>query len=932
MSPTANRDRRVPWCFLLAWAGASLPSQGVAQEAGAVVDIASGWRSTSTSLVAELGGTSVDDLLWDEVNLTDPWSEQLAAGYDGAVWYRRTLDFVALPLSPLALLVGPSRHGSYQLFVDGVEVAKAGSSSRRLPFPQQRLIPIPEAAVQDGRVQLAIRFHRVGWLSEAAGSTAGPFQGRALLGPSEELSSRLELATLQAREEDLVPFMLGLLFASIGVFHLLLFWRRPSDLAYLWFGLGGLSFGANALLLTRWLSEPIDYFTVTHRLTEISVHCALVALLLSLWTTLDRPVERWLRRYLISHGFLVIFLMVAPFHWVWITDPVRVAWMIPGLLAAPAVLVVAMRRGHSEAGLLLAGAAGLVIAELGELARLYGAPLPDWLPVAGISAVLLAMALALAGRFSRVHAQLVLSRRDLEHRLEQRTRALTDLSHAEERERRAHREMLAKVSHELRTPLNSVIGFANVLLRTGRRMNERDRGFLDRIGANGKRLLELVDNILDLSRIEADQMEEAHREATHVDKVVRAAVNNLESAAHAKSLYLHVSLTSRLNALRVDAQRLEHILHNLITNAIHFTTHGGVVVRIEARGGNPLAIVVEDTGVGISADQLDRISVLFQQGNSALSPQDAGKWLGLTIARSLCQMTDCELSVASEPGVGSQFRITLPFAPVRLPADAPAPSETSVVEGDEDGRLVLIIDDEPDARLLLEEHVLSFGMRPISATNGLEGLQLARELMPDLVTLDLKMPGMDGWSVLREFKADPKLRNVPVVVVSVIADEARGTFLGHMDLVGKPVDRDALEEAVRRNLRSGTSRALVVDDDPDARLLLTTLLEGSVEEVRTAEDGVQALALLEDFEPGVILLDLVMPRMDGITFLRALRADPRYSRTPVLVVTSKELTTAETVVLDRTTSGVVTKKRGADVRGSLRDRLAVFLDAGASSN
>ena len=572
-----------------------------------------------------------------------------------------------------------------------------------------------------------------------------------------------------------------------------------------------------------------------------------------------------------------------------------------------------------------------MVAGLGKLARLYGAPLPGWLPVAGFSAVLLAMALSLRRRFSRVHAQLVVLRCDLEHRLEQRTQVLTDLSRAGERAHRANSEFLANMSHELRTPLNSVIGFSNVLLRQGRGLSERDRDFLDRIRANGKRILEYFDDLLDLSRIKAGQME-VQRKAVHVDAVARAAAKRLESAAHAKALYLDVSVPSRLNAVRGDAQRLEHVLHNLIGNAIQFTTHGGVIVRVEALGGRPLAVLVEDTGVGIPADQLDRILELFQRGKRALSHRDTGSWLGLTVARSLCQMMGCKLSATSEPGVGSQFRVTLPFAPVRPRADDPAPDDTSAVQDSEKGQLVLIIDDEPDARLLLEEHVRSFGMRPVSAATGPEGLRLARELMPDLVTLDLKMPGMDGWATLRAFKADPKLRNVPVVVVSVIAAEARGTFLGQVDLVGKPVDRDALEEAVRRNLRGGASRALVVDDDPDSRLLLTTLLEGAVEEVRTAEDGVQALAVLDDFEPGVILLDLVMPRMDGMTFLKVLRAIPRHSRTPVLVVTSKELTTAETAVLDRTTWGMVRKAPSDEMYGSLRDRLADFLDVSGSRN
>ena len=586
--------------------------------------------------------TSVDDSSWEEVRLTAPWSEQLAPGYDGAVWYRRTLEFPSPPPSPLALLLGPSQHGTYQMWVDGVRVAEIGSLARLLSLPQHRLIRIPDAAVQDGRLQLAIRFHRVGWLSEAVGSTAGPFQGTALLGPRAELDRQLELARLQARAEDLVPFMLGLLFAGIGVFHLLLFWRRSSERAYLWFGLGGMGLGAHTLLLTHWVTEPIDHLALTHRLTEISGHGALVALLLFLWTTLDRPVERWLRLYLISHGVLVLFLMVAPFHWVWVTDPVRVAWMVTALLAAPAVLVAGMRQGHREARPLLAGTAVLVVAELGELARLYGAPLPDWLPVAGFSAVLLAMALALAGRFSRVHAQLVMLRRDLEHRLDQRAHVLADLTRAWERAHRANHEFLANMSHELRTPLNSVIGFANVLLRRSPGLDERDRDFLVRIRDSGKHILEVVDDVLDLSRIEAGQME-VQREDTHVEAVARTAAERLESAAHAKALYLDVSVPSRLNAVRVDAQRLEQVLHNLIGNAIHFTTHGGVIVRVEAEGGRPLAVVVEDTGIGISADQLDRIFEPFQQGDSGLSHRDAGTGLGLAIARSLSQMMGCEL-------------------------------------------------------------------------------------------------------------------------------------------------------------------------------------------------------------------------------------------------------------------------------------------------
>ena len=632
---------------------------------------------------------------------------------------------------------------------------------------------------------------------------------------------------------------------------------------------------------------------------------------------------------------LVLFVSLAPFRWVYATDPVRTLWMLPALIAAPVVLLAAARAGHRQARLLLAGVAILILAELGELARAYGAPFPGWLPVASFAVVLMSMALALAERFSHESGQMEVVRRDLERRLDQRTRALADVSRAAERSHRMQSEFLANMSHDLRTPLNSVIGFANVLLRQGTGLGERERGFLERIRASGEHLLDVVEDVLDLSRIESGRIQ-VRLEDTDVGDVTRAAAGALETAALTKALYLYVHVPTILRALPLDPERFGQVIENLIGNAIKFTEHGGVTVRVESESGRPRTVIVEDTGIGIPAHQIERIFEPFQQGDGGGTRHVQGSGLGLTIARTLCRMMGCELSVNSEPGIGSQFRVTLPATPARPRSAVLDATIAPALEEEEEGQLVLIIDDEPDARLLLEEHVRSFGMRAVSAESGLEGLRLARELKPDLVTLDLKMPGMDGWSTLRAFKADPGLRHIPVVVVSVIASEARGTFLGRMDLVGKPVDRNAIEAAVRHNLRGGSARALVVDDDPDARLLLTTLLETAVEEVRAAEDGVQALELLQHYDPSIILLDLVMPRMDGMTFLRKLREDPRHAHVPVLVVTSKELTEAETAVLEHVTAGVVRKGAppgpGEGDDGSIRRRLAVFLETTGHAN
>ena len=925
-APVLTPVRRAAGGAALVLLALSAPVPAAAQDPAAVTDVGAGWRMSRAPLTAQLGGVSLDDSGWDEVRLTAPWPEQFAPGYDGALWYRKAIR-IPPGVGPVALLLGPSRYGAVQVWIDGEKTAEIGSLTRLLPYPQERLISIPAGPAADGRVEMAIRFHRVGWMSEAAGPTAGPFEGTALLGPAPALAVRAQIGRLQSRQRDFWSLVMGIACAGIGAFQLLLFARRRSARAYLWLGAGALALAAHALLIAPSVAQPIDHLALTHRLSAIAGHGAALALILFIWGVLDRPIDRWLRLYLLSHLLLAAFLAVAPFRWVWTTDPIRLLWMLPAAIGGPAAIVAALRRGQPEARALLLAAGFALLGGLAEVGAGQGWAFPAWLPLVGFAGFLSAAAFALTERFSRSHMEVALARRDLEHRLDQRTRALGDAARAGDRAHRAKSEFLSSMSHELRTPLNTVIGFANVLLRETSALDGRERHFLERIRIAGEELLGVVDDVLDYARIESGQMDVRLAPAP-IGEIVRTAVQSLDAAAHHKALDLNVRIPGGLDPVRVDPTRLEQVLRQLVENAIKFTKHGGVTVAVEADGARPLALTVEDTGIGIPREQIERVFEPFQQGDTGLGRSYAGTGLGLSIARSLAQLMGCDLTVKSQPGVGSIFRLSLPIGPRR----ASGVSEAIAQASGEDGKLVLIIDDEADARLLLAEHVRSYGMRAVSAAGGLEGLRLARELHPDLVTLDLKMPGMDGWATLRAFKADPSLRGVPVVVVSVIAAEARGTFLGQLDLVGKPVDRDALEEAVRRNLRGRPSRALVVDDDADQRLLLTSLLERSVEEVRTAVDGVQALATLDHYEPGVILLDLVMPRMDGMTFLKALREHPRHAETPVLVVTSKELTEAETAVLDRATAGVVRKGPRGEPTTDLRARLASLLGANRSWN
>ena len=347
------------------------------------------------------------------------------------------------------------------------------------------------------------------------------------------------------------PCLLGLLSLGVGLHHLFLSWLRPTERAYLSFGFGAMAFGTHTLFLTPWLTGPIDNLAVSHRLAAIAGHAALVALLLLVWRSLDRPVQRPLRLYLASHGFLVLFLLVAPFRWVFAIDPARLGSMVPGLAAAPLVLVAADRRATSRLVFSSWQWASSCSPDWGGLARANGAPLPSWLPAAGFAGSLLTVQLALAGRFSRAHAELQLRHRDLERRLDQRTRALMHVTRATERTQRAQGEFLTNMSHELRTPLNSVIGFANVLLRQAHGFDERQRDFLQRIRAAGNQLLELVNDVLDLARLEAGRLE-IRLVDTEVGEVARKAARDLEEAAHAKALYLDVRAPPQLRPVRVD--------------------------------------------------------------------------------------------------------------------------------------------------------------------------------------------------------------------------------------------------------------------------------------------------------------------------------------------------------------------------------------------
>ena len=487
---------------------------------------------------------------------------------------------------------------------------------------------------------------------------------------------------------------------------------------------------------------------------------------------------------------------------------------------------------------------------------------------------------------------------------------------------RAKSQFLANMSHELRTPLNSIIGFANILLKNKEGgLNASQLTFLDRIQANGKHLLGLINEILDLSKIEARKVE-LQLSSVALDVLVRETLAQQEALVRDKPVELLTDLPGQIAPFVTDADRLKQIIINLVSNALKFTERGSVTVRVVADPAShiPSRVEVRDTGIGIPGEKLGLIFEAFQQAEAGTARKYGGTGLGLSISQALCQLMGYRIEVTSEVGHGSTFSVVLapgvggitaglaPAVVRTVPAPAPSRAAPAIPRtADLAGKLVLIIDDELDSRTLLTHLIEEFGCQVIAAASGEQGLRMAREFQPDIITVDLLMPRLDGWDVMRAMKADPLLRDIPVVVVSVIASENRGRIFGAVDVLQKPVVREDVLAVLERNLPPGKPSVLVIDDEADARQIMRAHLEEIAGEIREAQNGREALVLLEQHLPDVVLLDLLMPLMDGVSFLNLLRSDKRYRNLPVVVVTAKHLTAAETEQLRQQSQEVLAK-------------------------
>jgi CheY-like chemotaxis protein/anti-sigma regulatory factor (Ser/Thr protein kinase) len=377
-----------------------------------------------------------------------------------------------------------------------------------------------------------------------------------------------------------------------------------------------------------------------------------------------------------------------------------------------------------------------------------------------------------------------------------------------------------------------------------------------------------------------------------------------------------MALEDNLGTVRADATKLRQALFNLLSNAAKFTENGEITVaarREELAGTEQIVLSVTDTGIGIAGDKLDRVFEEFAQAEETTTRDFGGTGLGLSISRRFCRMMGGDLSVNSVLGEGSTFTIVIPaqvdaLEVARAAAELPDEDQPERLEGGAQNAAVLVIDDDADAREMLTRTFAAGGLEVATAADGEEGLRLARELQPGVITLDVVMPGMDGWAVLHALKQDPQTRSIPVVMVTIEDERALAFTLGATEYVTKPVDRELLVRIAGSYLPTRESKSvLVVEDDPPTRELVRRTLQDDGWQVLEACNGREGLDQVAAGDPDLVILDLMMPVMDGFDFLATLRAEERHRDLPVIVLTAMELNPEQMKYLESRAGSVLAK-------------------------
>jgi PAS domain S-box-containing protein len=490
-----------------------------------------------------------------------------------------------------------------------------------------------------------------------------------------------------------------------------------------------------------------------------------------------------------------------------------------------------------------------------------------------------------------------------------------------ERATRLKSKFLASMSHELRTPLNAIVGFSDLLAdETPGELNDKQKRFVNHIKQGSAHLLQLINDILDLSKIEAGQLE-LRCEDFQLKDALPEVLSTIRPLAMIKNIQVQQKLKTDLSVY-ADRVRFKQVLYNLLSNAVKFTPKDGRIDIDCVEKGNEVCISVTDTGIGIRSEDQAVVFEEFRQVEGNTDAGNEGTGLGLAITKRLVEQQGGKISLQSEPGKGSRFTFTLPIgsrtSSKSLPVNGPAAPNVAAAGG---GRkpLILVVDDEVPARELIASYLES-EYRIVMAESGAEVVQKARQLRPDAITLDVLMPGGNGFETLVALQKTPETANIPIIIVSIVDQKQVGFALGAADYLVKPIRKPVLLETIRKHVPLQTdddAAILLVDDDPKTLELLEETLRSAGYETQSVQSGARALEVLSSKLVSAVVLDLLMPGMDGFEVIRHVREQATLKELPILVMTAKTLEQEEIALLSRETQALFQKN------GSWRQQLMI---------
>ena len=538
---------------------------------------------------------------------------------------------------------------------------------------------------------------------------------------------------------------------------------------------------------------------------------------------------------------------------------------------------------------------------------------------------------AMAIQNAKLHTEIMELNLGLEKKVEDRTQELEQANIKLRKADQLKSEFLANMSHELRTPLNAIIGFAEIL-RDGLcgKLNEEQMASVLDIHESGKHLLQMINDILDLSKVEAGKME-LRLEEFLLSEAVDNVLSIVRDMLNRKRLHLQVSVQDNMPYINADQVKFKQIMYNLLSNAVKFTPENGSVTISVSFDKDEFLVSVEDTGIGIAPENHETIFDEFRQLDSSRSRKYEGTGLGLALTRRLVELHGGSIWVESEGlGKGAKFLFTLPVrksgADLHQEIQAILENLPANIQSTEHSaeKTILVVEDNPQAAQLLCIYLTEAGYGAIVATDGDEAVKMAREMKPFAITLDIMLPKKDGWQVMQELKGFPDTSNIPIIIISIVDDQSLGFNMGAVGYLVKPINKEQLVYALKKleptdRADEPAPRILIVDDKPEDLKLLETILNSAGFHVSKALDGAEGIARAIDEHPDLIILDLLMPGVSGFDVVKSLREHPQARDIPIIICTAKELTTEDRETLNSKVKSIVQK--GEDAKEHLLDAM-----------